>query len=222
MILTLSRPSLFVFDLDDTLFQEVDFVKSAFNEIAASVSTENSEELSLQLFQKYAEGSNAFKWLIETYPTLSLTIEKLLDQYRSHVPKISLNKGVLRLLEELKASSATLVLVSDGRSITQRNKIKALNIESFFKEIYISDEIGHDKSDGYTFSLINEDYPNHDKVMFGDNPLKDFEWPNNLEWITIGLRNSGQNIHPQITANKWGHPHHYIDTFADLVIQYEQ
>lgn len=221
MILTLNRPSLFVFDLDDTLFQEVDFVKSAFNEIASSVSTKSSDELSKQLFQKYSEGTNAFKWLIDNYPTMNLTIEKLLEQYRNHVPNISLNNGVLRLLKEIKSSEAILVLVTDGRSVTQRNKIKALDIEPFFKEIYISEEIGHEKSDGYTFHLINEDYRDHDKVMFGDNPLKDFEWPNNLNWISIGLRDAGQNIHPQVTDNKWAHPHHYIDTFANLVIQYE-
>jgi putative hydrolase of the HAD superfamily len=221
MILTLKRPSLFVFDLDDTLFQEVDFVKSAFNEIASSIDIENAEDLSQRLFQKYLSGSNAFNWLIETYPALNLTLNGLLDQYRNHLPEISLNESVLSLLEVLKTSEAVLILVSDGRSVTQRNKIKALKIESFFKEIYISEEIGHEKSDGYTFKIINEDYPDHDKVMFGDNPLKDFEWPNNLEWISIGLRNSGQNIHSKITDNKWGYPHHYINTFADLVIQYE-
>lgn len=221
MILTLNHPSLFVFDLDDTLFQEVDFMKSAFKEISSSIDNENAENLSRQLFQKYSSGSNAFNWLIETYPSLNLTLNGLLDQYRNHLPEISLNNGVFELLENLKANGSILILVSDGRSITQRNKLKSLKIEHFFNEIYISEEIGHEKNDGYTFNLINEKYPNHDKVMFGDNPSKDFEWPNNLEWITIGLRNSGQNIHPQITDNKWGHPHHYINTFADLVIKYE-
>jgi putative hydrolase of the HAD superfamily len=196
-------------------------VKSAFKEIAFSIVNEDADALSTQLFQKYASGSNAFLWLIETYPALNLTLNNLLDQYRNHNPIISLNEGVLKLLEELKVSKATLILVTDGRGVTQRNKIKALQIEHFFDKIYISEEIGHEKGDGYTFNLIDKDYPKHDKVMFGDNPLKDFEWPNNLYWISIGLRSSAQNIHPQIANSKWGEPHHYINTFADLVIQYE-
>ena len=34
-------------------------------------------------------------------------------------------------------------------------------------------------------------------VYVGDNPMKDFLWPNRLGWVTIQLIDDGRNVHSQ-------------------------
>jgi putative hydrolase of the HAD superfamily len=45
-------------------------------------------------------------------------------------------------LKQLKANGYKLGLITDGRSISKRKKIKALNIEKYFEYILISEEFG--------------------------------------------------------------------------------
>ena len=116
------------FDLDDTLYKEINFVKSAYGEIAERV---GHPEAIQQMLDWYHEGKNAFAELINTYG-LNITIGECLQIYRNHYPNISLDAGVKEFLEELKGYGAKLGLITDGRSISQRNKIKALGLEGFF------------------------------------------------------------------------------------------
>ncbi|WP_315817009.1 hypothetical protein [Paraflavitalea speifideaquila] len=57
-----------------------------------------------------------------------ITIETLLTAYREHVPNIQLNTDAAVFLERLSALSIPAGLITDGRSITQRNKLKALQL----------------------------------------------------------------------------------------------
>ena len=58
--------------------------------------------------------------------------------YRLHKPKIKLNSDVRKLIDTLKKNNATLVILTDGRSVTQRLKINALNLQSL--PLFISEE----------------------------------------------------------------------------------
>ena len=53
-----------VFDLDDTLFQEVDYLKSAYKEIANLVSPNSPDHVYKEMFERYQAGENVFAWLI--------------------------------------------------------------------------------------------------------------------------------------------------------------
>jgi putative hydrolase of the HAD superfamily len=58
---------------------------------------------------------------------------------------LTLTAGVRALLTELKSSGHVLGLLTDGRSRTQRNKIRALGVEKWIDEIVISEEFGSAK-----------------------------------------------------------------------------
>lgn len=180
------------FDLDDTLYKEIDYLKSAYKEIAVTV---GHPEAAKQMLDWYYAKENAFEKLIESYG-LSITISDCLKIYRNHFPDISLDASVKEYLVELKEDDAKLGLISDGRSITQRNKIKALGLEGLFDIEVISEEFGFEKPSLQNFRVVMERFPERTRFIYvGDNPAKDFIAPNQLGWRTYCLKNDGRNIH---------------------------
>lgn len=187
-----------VFDLDDTLYKEQDYLLSAYREIATSLESDYAQEgVFDRMCQWWLEGENVFDRLIRTYQ-LHLTIDDLLAVYRSHVPAICLDRKTNLLLDRLH-QQAVLGLVTDGRSITQRHKIDALGLSAYMDadDILISEETGFQKPSNEPFRHFMACYPSSAYYYVGDNPAKDFQAPNHLGWTTICLLDDGRNIHPQ-------------------------
>jgi putative hydrolase of the HAD superfamily len=179
-----------IFDLDDTLAYEIDYLKSAFLEIALSLADKSLYETMLE---KYFNKENVFEFLVKEY---IVNIHLLLNQYRNHFPTIKLIDGVKELIDFCQKNNFKLGLITDGRSITQRNKLQALEIEDIFDKIIISEEFGSEKPNENNYLAFVED----DETEFfyiADNPKKDFITPNKLGWISICLLNKGINIHAQ-------------------------
>ena len=183
------------FDLDDTLYKEIDYLISAYGEIAASV---GHLELVPQMVKWYKEGENVFQKLNQLL-CIDTPIEAYLKIYRGHYPSISLSDGVEDALIELKHRGVILGLITDGRSVGQRNKIKALKLDRWFDDenIIISEEFGSEKTDDKNFKYFEQKYSGHSFVYVGDNPKKDFIVPYHLGWQTIMLKDDGRNIHKQ-------------------------
>lgn len=184
-----------VFDLDDTLYKEVDFLKSAYREIADFIHHPEAYDF---MTKCYLAGDNAFANVIEKY-NLSLTIEQLLNIYRNHKPAITLDSSTTLTLNSLRDHSIEICLLTDGRSVAQRNKIDALDLWRWIlpENILISEEFGCGKPDPRCYHHFMEKFPNATFSYFGDNTAKDFVTANQLGWTTICLLNNGQNIHPQ-------------------------
>src|SRR5690606_34560020 len=111
-----------------------------------------------------------------------------LKWYREHMPEIKLREGVIEFLEELKNHQVPLGLITDGRSISQRNKLKALKIEGFFDDIIISEEFGSEKPDPENYLYFVNKYGKRDYYYIGDNTGKDFLIPARLGWNIICIK----------------------------------
>jgi putative hydrolase of the HAD superfamily len=182
-----------VFDLDDTLVKEIDFLKSAFFEIASVIENEGYS-LYQQMMVWYFDKENVFQNLVSLYPDLS--IDSLKSSYRKHLPNFEHYKYIKDFLNELKQKGYKLGLITDGFSVTQRNKITSLGVGDLFDLIIISEEFGTEKphEENYTaFHQFNSDA----YYYVGDNLKKDFVTPNRLGWVTICLLDNGNNIHSQ-------------------------
>lgn len=200
----------FIFDLDDTLVYEIDYLKSAYMEIALSLA---DEQLFYKMLKWYQEGIDVFAMLVEIY---SISKEKLLETYRLHFPTLILNNGVAEVFTQIKEEGHFLGLITDGRSITQRNKLKSLCIESLFDKIIISEEFGTTKPNFRNYEFFVQkgilEY-----FYIGDNVSKDFVTPNQLGWTTICLKDSGSNIHTQsFDYPEEQLPRHLINSMLDL------
>ena len=186
------------FDLDDTLYKEIDFVESGFRLIAES---EKRPDLLPKMMGWRDRGDDVFFNLNKAIGKETSKTEYL-KIYRYHRPKITLSEEVEETLNELKSREVVLGLITDGRSETQRNKIKALGLEKWFDDdnIIISEEFGSEKTDERNFRFFMKKYPGSEFMYVGDNPKKDFVVPNRLEWKTVMLKDDGRNIHRQETV----------------------
>lgn len=192
-----------VFDLDDTLYKEIDYLKSAYREIASLVypvlKADYKDENAVYhwMMENYQKGRNVFDELL--HYLLPFEKQELLQIYREHKPAIALSEETVEVLEILKKEGYVLGLITDGRSLTQRNKIEALGLDKYIETslILISEETGFCKPSLESIQYVMKLYPGASYVYVGDNPQKDFYGPNQLGWMTICLKNDGRNIHPQ-------------------------
>lgn len=209
-----------VFDLDDTLYKEIDFLKSAFKEIADMIHRDYGYLGVLErMMIAYSQNKNVFEYL-NNYYSLSIPISKYLSIYRNNIPDISLDVSVINTLSELKSSNIVMGLITDGRTITQKNKIKALKLKEFFEEdcIVISEDFGSEKPDLNNFLYFSNKFPAAEFFYIGDNLNKDFIAPKKLNWVTICLLDDGNNIHKQIfDINSKYNPDYRINDISEII-----
>jgi putative hydrolase of the HAD superfamily len=198
-----------VFDLDDTLYKERTFVRSGINAIAdhlaAVCGAVDPHAASERMWCTYLDGGNFInegKMLaLESGCVAEIEDAGLLEIYRYHKPSIKLLEDAKRLLDTLQGGGVKLALITDGRSMTQRNKIRALRLDAYFAPdaIYISEEQGVDKHAPLSFRKVMRSFPEAKEFLYiGDNPAKDFTWPLMLGWTAVCLADNGENIFRQL------------------------
>ncbi|MDH3648127.1 MAG: HAD family hydrolase [Saprospiraceae bacterium] len=218
MILNIRPDTVIVFDLDDTLYKEVDFVKSAYKYLSDLLFEETGKNCYEEMCNWYRAGKSAFD-LIKSNYNISMSIDEMVDTYRHHSPNIHLSEGVKESITELLSWRIPTGIITDGRSATQRNKLKALGLEGLFDLVVISEEIGTEKPHRNNFLLYNEKFSNHSFAYIADNISKDFVTPNALGWLTICLLDNGQNIHKQDFSFPAEYlPQQTLTSFLDLEI----
>lgn len=209
------KRSVVVFDLDDTLYNEIDFLKSAYRHIAKYIEKSNWQLLYVKMIAWYRLDKNVFALLSELY---NLDKNILLSLYRHHEPDIFIPDGINLFLKQLKIDCHSIHLITDGRSITQRNKLKSLGLSTYFDKVIISEEFGSEKNMGISFKYLNDSYKCFNLYYIGDNVKKDFFYPNNFEWTTIGIIDNMKNIHVNNIEDypKEYHPTIFIENLIEL------
>ncbi len=170
---------LIVFDLDDTLYKEIDFLKSAYKEISENINS-NDKFLFESMMEWYSDKKDVFQILSEKFNMPKLD---LVNIYRNHYPKELKTDINLPVFLKKLSKNNKLGIITDGRSITQRNKLKSLKIEKYFDLIIISEEFGSEKPNENNFTIF-EQFENTQKYYVGDNINKDFICPNKL-WSNL-------------------------------------
>lgn len=172
-----------IFDLDDTLYSEKEYVRSGYQKIAEYL---NKPELAEQMWQVFGNGGKAIDEVFEVNGLLDKKDEAL-RIYRYQEPSIHLYEGVSEMINRLKYIKK-VGIITDGRPEGQRAKIKALGLD--IDEIIVTDELGgieFRKPNEIAFKLMQE-HMNVDfcrMVYVGDNTNKDFIAPEKLgmKWI---------------------------------------
>ncbi|UZO82365.1 HAD family hydrolase [Aquimarina sp. ERC-38] len=212
-----------IFDLDDTLSKEILYLESAYKTIADFIATKlsiDAVEVHQKMLRWYHTKENAFEKVVTAYSsdTVQLYKNELLDIYRNHLPNITLKEEVIAVLDYCKNKEYNLGLLTDGRSVQQRNKIKALGLSTYFKEIVISEEFGSEKPNPNNYRYFESVFGEGTYYYIGDNTSKDFLSPNQLNWISICLKDNGENIHSQnFNLPKEYVPKHTIHTLKELL-----
>jgi putative hydrolase of the HAD superfamily len=185
-----------VFDLDDTLYLERDFVHSGFAAVgewlAAHYGVSDFAAHAWDLFLAGRRGDVFNRVLpglgLEPQPDL---IQHLIGVYREHRPRIQLEPAAGALLAALDGR-CRLAVLTDGHHDTQRRKVAALGLETRCRPIVCTDQWGraHWKPSARGFLHIQQvlEAPPERCIYIGDNPAKDFRAPKTLGWRTLRLR----------------------------------
>ncbi len=152
----------------------------------------------------YLRGENSFANLNEKYG-INNPIEDYLNVYRFHQPSLMLSQDVKEVLKALKELGCELGVITDGREITQKQKIEALGLPEWICPdlVMINEDKKYFKPNHWNFDRMMlqcyEKYPNRDLAFYyvGNNPAKDFLAPNELGWTTVCLLDDGRNIYKQ-------------------------
>lgn len=192
MDIKVDQNTVIVFDLDDTLYNELDYLKSAYWSIALFLEPKDWKPLYSKMFSLYRCKVNVFEFLANVYGT---DIGTLIDMYRNHQPNIQLFDGVLDILKAIKSKNGKIGLITDGRSRTQRAKLESLGILNYIDIVIISEEIGSEKPSLANFKAVENHLPGKTYYYIADNLKKDFIAPNALGWKSVALIDNGKNIH---------------------------
>ena len=218
-----------IFDLDDTLYDEIDYCKSGFRAVAEFLTSSlvrrrrnRASSIEGALWKQFAAGNHTktFNIALERLGIAydDKLIGKLIETYRNHIPKITLPDESREVLDQL-SGKYMLALLTDGFLPAQQLKVKALGIEKYFKCIIYTEQLGRScwKPSPAGFEKLMQDLNAKPAgcAYVADNEEKDFIAPNKLGFSTIQLIRPAR-IHTAISAESGAAAQYTIHKISDL------
>lgn len=212
-----------IFDLDDTLYREYDYVLSGFRTVADFLMNkygiEKAYEKLLKLFS--LDKNNVYDRLLkdENIVFSDDDISDIAAVYRNHYPRISLPPDIVSTLKILRHGKYKIGLITDGRSIQQAQKIKALQLHEYMDEIIVTDAlggVGYRKPNPASFILMAQRlYVDISNLLYiGDNPRKDFAVKQYIPITTVRFMSNGFYAKEDYLDNV--EPDYIIDNIASI------
>ena len=179
-----------IFDLDDTLYLERDYVRSGFRAVAECLGEPAAAE---ELWECFLEGKPAIDEYVSSHGCCELK-DEMLAAFRLHKPQIGLANEVLDTLWELRSKGLKIGIITDGRPEGQRAKLDALGLWDLVDDVVITDELGGPqfrKPCDIAFRVVQCRWaiPFEEMTYVGDNPTKDFQAPLRLGMRAVRYRN---------------------------------
>lgn len=194
-----------VFDLDDTLYDERDYVRSGFAAVARKVGDSDTAkaEVANWLWSAFEAGvrRDTFDRLRAAFPDVGRrwTTIDLVEAYRGHWPDIRLASDMVAMLDALKGHGVRLGVLTDGPRASQSAKVAALGLERWFDPILMTGALGppfhKPGAAGFEAIAVSWGMDGPELAYVADNPEKDFVAPRRLGWLTIRLWHPGQLYH---------------------------
>lgn len=191
----------FVFDLDDTIFYEKDYVISGFNSISRSLFKKK------QVNQKFDSLINLYNDLDDPFKefckqNIGIKKNKLIKIMREHSPKIKTRPGFKNLIKLLKENGNEIGIITNGRTKTQRNKFHSLGLHNLVDLLIISSEVKIEKPNIRIFDLYKNKSRSEKFIFFGNNPRLDIIPLKNKEcWKTVFCKSNPKMLKKYYNVN---------------------
>lgn len=193
------RIHVVVFDLDDTLYPERDYVLSGFSAVDQWLATHcgvaGFSERAQTLFSAGHRGRIFDTALAQLgQPVTPARIAELVDVYRQHDPTLRLFPDAETVLRQA-ASDFQFALITDGYRLPQEKKITALNLTASIPCRIVTDALGREfwkpSLEPYRRVMAHYRGEAENYVYVADNPHKDFIGARRLGWKTVRVRRQG-------------------------------
>ncbi|MDO6657822.1 HAD family hydrolase [Anaerobacillus sp. 1_MG-2023] len=217
-----------LFDLDDTLISERDYIQSGYYYVSNLISHKHHQtarEINLLLNELFIESpKHVFNRLFDHFGIeyTRSTIMELVEAYRNHKPMVTFFDDVLPCLEILKDQHIQTGVITDGYAEGQCQKLRAVNGFDHFNEIIITDQLGRDywKPHARAYEMMKDlfNVKYSEMVYVGDNVSKDFVTPNKLGMKTVQInRENGIYSTSTISYEKEFYAQHSINSLYEFL-----
>lgn len=190
---------MIVFDLDDTLYPEAEFVRGGFRAAGARLDEREGRATgAVQVFLDLLERQGVSRVFDQGLEALGIEpdperIEDLVRAFRGHMPSIRPFPGVPEMLDRLRRRGFRLGLLSDGPRAVQESKWKALGLGERFEVVVFTDALGGRatwKPDPAGFEAMERlsGLAGPDLVMVGDRPRHDLVPAAARGWRAVRMR----------------------------------
>jgi putative hydrolase of the HAD superfamily len=218
-----------IFDLDDTLYDEIDYCRSGFRVVArflvqaGSLSANRNEDDLYNALWKHFSSGNRSQTFNAALDEMKIdyngeVIANLVSIYRRHEPLLKLPDDTRKTLE-LLTDRYSMAVLTDGYLPAQELKLKALRVMHYFKHILYTESLGRGywKPNPKGFEMLTRKLavsPN-DCVYVGDNPAKDFLPANQLGMATIQVVRPNR-LHNHAPEGKTAAPDQIIGSISQV------
>lgn len=182
-----------IFDLDDTLYSEKEYVLSGYQAIAEKFP--EVSDMAVKLWDTFEKGGKAIDEVLMSENIFTVeNKDECLNIYRFHKPKIKLYDGVMEMLFRIRKKGIKTAIITDGRPEGQHAKIDSLKLNNLFDRIIITDELGgieFRKPNTKAFEIIKNYFGvKYSQIFYvGDNIHKDFVAPSKFGMKMIYFKN---------------------------------
>ena len=193
------EPSCTVFDIDDTLYLEHDYVMSGLQAVDRLVRARCLKEGFFALARAdFLAGSRGdlFDRALGSLGVVASRdlIAELVDCYRRHRPAIVLLPDAREALLAA-ALAGQVAIITDGPVLSQQAKVAALSLTTWADPVVLTGQQFPDrpKPDPAAFLHVQRllGVQGQRCTYVADNPLKDFSGPTSLGWRTVRVRRAG-------------------------------
>ena len=214
-----------VFDLDDTLYPELNYVHSGFRAVAAFLSPlldVPAETLAVGMIAEEAVlgRGQVFDNVLRQHGRWSKAlVAACLRAYRQHQPTLTLFPDAERCLARF--AEWPLYLVTDGHKEVQARKVAALPLAGRMRHAYLTNRYGRHraKPNPHVFDLIcrREDVGAAEVIYVGDNVRKDFVGIKPLGFRTVRILRGNYAL---LTADAAHEADRSIHTLDELTTEF--
>lgn len=221
--MVLKKYKTLLFDLDDTLLDFGATENEALHKLFAEQHIELTPEIKAyykklndRLWQEFELGkmereevvNSRFTLLFEHYG-LKVDGAALEGRYRTFLSEgHHLIEGAVELMQDIY-EQFDLYVVTNGESKTQYKRLKDSGLERYFKDVFISEEVGHQKPTkeffDYVFSKI-EPFDRESTLIVGDSLTADVTGGYNAGidtcWINIRGKQNNSKVIPTYEIKK--------------------
>lgn len=214
-----------IFDLDDTLVSEKEYVISGFKVVSREISYRYNLDYNdiLTKMREFFDVSskNVFNRVLDLFyiDYSNEDILELIDIYRNHKPDIKFYDDVIPTINILKEKGIKVGIITDGYKETQNKKIEVLKCRKLFDEIIVTDELGREfwKPHEKAYLMMSErlGVNLNEMIYIGDNEKKDFIGANKLGIFTVMVKKN-EGIYKEIEIGNEFKARYKLDKISNI------
>lgn len=225
---------IFLFDLDDTLYEQIEPFKIAYNEVFYDIKNididklfKETRKISDETFHLTVNGSMDEKSMhiyriVESFKRFNIHVSdedalNFQNIYKESQYKISLDPNIKEVLELLKINNIPMGIITNGPTIHQKKKLESIGISNYIKKenIIISGSLNVIKPQRQIFSIALNTF-NVDLEKENPDLLKDIYYVgDSFQNDVVGAVNA--NITPIfINKKNFKLPHDYAKKTLEI------